>query len=873
MKFNTARQSSRWLGYSVTILLGLAFTSALVFITWDDALDDKKNEFALESATLSEKFSHNVLVSNDVINNLDAFIAVNSVLSKQQYLLFTNKIFLTYPFINAIIYTPYIRQSELNEFKQKITDISDLADTDITKFSKDKNFYLPVLYQATRNGETIFPVGHDLNTDDSYSDTLRSLFLSESSAPIPSVIKAENAINYGIFKALYYDKENKNTENLIRDNIKGILSVIVDPAKYFGETLIPHDISLLLYSISSSINGRDLLYKKTASVNNGTMNPLITELTENVLIQLPSYSIKLIIKKNIYWDSIEKSLTYIALFVGLGVTLLLVALVRAKDMQERELRDRNIMIERKVKEQTEELAWARDKAIQGSLMKSEFLASMSHEIRTPLNAIIGMSELLSETKLSNEQEKYISVFKRAGDTLLSLVNDILDLSKIEARQLSLEEINFNLVDVVEESVEIYSLKADEKNIELICRIDPMIGIHRIGDPGRLRQIILNLISNALKFTEHGEIIVNAGPADNLQDEDKVKISITDSGIGIPREKLELIFESFSQADSSTTRKYGGTGLGLTISKSLVELMKGKIWVESKEEEGSTFSFIVNIPVDNESTRGLLVNRLDLKGENILIVDEKATNRMVVKEVLSTQNANIVLAESGNEAIQKLGENNIKIVIIDSNLQDIDGFTLAETIKSQNDNAIVSMMINPSGLNEHMKRINAIGIDSYLVKPIKQKDLLDLVSNALSHTKPARQFSDTVDIQGDQSVLKKLLLVDDNSDNRLLIITYLKKLNYKVDEAENGQIAVELFQKNKYDVVLMDVQMPIMDGHKATSTIRDWEKKNNKKSVPIIALTAHATREEIDKCSAAGCTAHLSKPVKKSVLVDSLNKLA
>ena len=300
-------------------------------------------------------------------------------------------------------------------------------------------------------------------------------------------------------------------------------------------------------------------------------------------------------------------------------------------------------------------------------------------------------------------------------------------------------------------------------------------------------------------------------------------------------------------------------------------MKGKIWVESKEGEGSVFSFIVNLPVDNESTRGLLVNRLDLKGENILIVDEKATNRMVVREVLSAQNANIVLAENGNEAMQLLGENNIKIIIIDSNLQDIDGFELAETIKSQNDNAIVSMMINPSGLNEHMERINAIGIDSYLVKPIKQKDLLELVSNALSHTKPTKKSSDIVDLQSNQSEKNKLLLVDDNSDNRLLIIAYLKKLNYMIDEAENGQIAVELFQKNKYDIVLMDVQMPVMDGHKAARTIREWEKKNSKNTVPIIALTAHATKEEIEKCSAAGCTAHLSKPVKKSVLVDSLNK--
>jgi len=570
MELVAAEQTSRWLGYAVTVLLGLAFTAALLFITWDDALGDRENEFALEAASLNKKFSHNVLVSNDVINSLDAFISANPALSKQQYNLFTQKVFISHQFIDAIIYSPLIKKKDIGRFKQKLSEHSDGTD-DLISFSQyksDKDYYLPVLYQATRHGDNIFPLGHDISSESAFSEIMRSLFLSNFSAPVPAVIKTGTNINYGIFKALISDKQSGKHEAIWTDNIKGILSVIVDPAKYFGETLIPDDLSLKLYSISSGISGKQLLYKKAADRNNGSKNWLVTVLAEDILIQLPSYSIKLNIKKNIYWNDIEKSLTYIALLVGVGVTLLLVALVRAKDMQARELNERNILIERTVKEQTEELAWARDKAIQGSLMKSEFLASMSHEIRTPLNAIIGMSELLTETKLSSEQDKYISVFKRAGDTLLSLVNDILDLSKIEAHQLTLEEISFNLVDVVEESVEIYSLKADAKNIELISRIDPMTGNHRIGDPGRLRQIILNLISNALKFTEQGEITVNAGPVVNSKNEDEVQISITDSGIGISKEKLNLIFESFSQADSSTTRKYGGTGLGLTISKSL-----------------------------------------------------------------------------------------------------------------------------------------------------------------------------------------------------------------------------------------------------------------------------------------------------------------
>jgi len=875
MALVAAEQTSRWFSYSITIVLGLAFTSALLFITWDDALDDKKNEFALESALLNENFSHNVLVSNDVINNLDAFIIANPTFSKKQYDLFIQEIFISHPFIDAIIYSPLIEKNEIDNFKKKLIENSDGADVliNFNQYKSDKDYYLPVVYQATRHGDNILPLGHDIDSDNAFGEIMRSLFLSDFSAPIPSVIKRGTNVNYGIFKVLLNKKQSGKFKAIETDNIKGILSVIVDPAKYFGETLIPQNLSLALYSTSYSISGRQLLYKKIADTNNRSSKWLVTALAEDILIQLPSYSIKLNIKKNIYWNDIEKSLTYIALLVGIGVTLLLVALVRAKDIQARELHERNIMIERTVKEQTEELAWARDKAIQGSLMKSEFLASMSHEIRTPLNAIIGMSELLSETKLSNEQDKYISVFKRAGDTLLSLVNDILDLSKIEAHQLTLEEISFNLVDVVEESVEIYSLKADEKNIELISRIDPMTCIHRIGDPGRLKQIILNLISNALKFTEQGEIIVNAGPVENSENEDEVKFSITDSGIGIPKEKLNLIFESFSQADSSTTRKYGGTGLGLTISKSLIELMGGKIWVESIEGEGSVFSFIANMSVDNESTRGILINRLDLEGENILIVDGEATNRRIVKEVLSAQNANIILAENGSNALQEIKSRAFKLVIIDYNLQDMDGFQLAEIIKTKNERANVSIMINPSGLNEHMVRIKAIGIDSYLVKPIKQKELLNLVSNALSNKKIKKKEENVTDYYDAQGAQKRLLLVDDNPDNRLLVKAYLKKSMYKIDEAENGEIAVELYKQNNYDVVLMDVQMPVMDGHKATRIIRDWEKKNNKSSTPVIALTAHATKEEIVKCTAAGCNSHLSKPVKKITLLDALNKSA
>ena len=880
MTTETAAQIPRWISYAVTFISGFAFGVVLFLIVSNNALEAKKKEFTYELSTLKEMISRNVLVSNDVINNLTAYITANPELSGQQFDLFSQELLKFHPFIDAVIYYPLVRENEIDDFNRQLSKYTG-SDTDHLVSDSENNkenshYFLPVLYQVSRHGN-ILPPGHDINTDSVFQDVMRSVFMSDGSAPVSSAITTGDTIHYGLFKVLLNGGYSSVQEPVqMATTMKGIISIIADPQKIIGQSAVADDLALTLYNESSGISGRQLLYKKEANqaLSKGWV---IAPLTEESLIQLPSYSIKLSISKDIHWSDVEKGLIYTALIIGVGVTLLLIALVRAKDLQARELRERNILIERTVKEQTKELAWARDKAIKASLMKSDFLASMSHEIRTPLNAIIGMSELLSETQLTDEQEKYISVFRRAGDTLLSLVNDILDLSKIEAHQLKLEEIPFNLVDVVEESVEIYALKAATKKIELVGRIDPAVNNYRIGDPTRLRQIILNLISNALKFTERGEIIINAGNIENEDDPDQVLISVRDSGIGIPDQKLDTIFESFTQADSSITRKYGGTGLGLTISKSIVKLMQGKIWVESKENEGSTFSFIVKLPVNDTSIQLRSPKaRIKLDGVNILIVNDNATNRIIIDEILSAQGANVMVVENGNRALQELKlrqkkKNSFQLVVIDCYLPDMDGFQLAEAMKSDNLEINTAMLVSPADLNEHMARITAIGINSYLVKPVKQLELLNLVNNALSGKSVYLTADKKIEVEENVGIVKKLLLVDDNFDNRMLIKSYLKKTSYEIDEAENGEIAVNMFQQGNYDLVLMDVQMPVMDGHKATRTIRAWEAKEHKSATTVIALTAHATREEIDKCMSAGCSSHLAKPIKKSLLLSVLQK--
>ncbi|MCZ6525626.1 MAG: response regulator, partial [Gammaproteobacteria bacterium] len=581
----------------------------------------------------------------------------------------------------------------------------------------------------------------------------------------------------------------------------------------------------------------------------------------------------------IHWQEVEKIAVYIALLIGIGMTLLLAALVRAKDQQAKELRERNIVIERKVEEQTKQLALARDQAVDASKIKSEFLASMSHEIRTPLNAIIGMAELLSETPLTNEQTNYIGVFRKAGDTLLSLVNDILDLSKIEAGQLVLEHISFNLIENIEESVEIYALKAAEQGIELLTSIDDDISPVRTGDPARLRQIVLNLISNALKFTEHGEIVVRIHKAQETNDDNYLHFSVSDTGIGIPEKKLEAIFASFSQVDSSTTRKYGGTGLGLTISRKLTEKMDGKIWVESEEGKGSTFNFIIRLdvsemPISTQKVTG----SVDLQGKHILIVDDNATNLLILASQLSSRGAVVKQADSAHSALdilygQSATQNSFDVILTDCHMPGMGGFELIETMQAKGTDLNMIMMLSSADLNQHISRADELGIGGYLIKPVKREALISQLGRVLSETETVDRKQIAIEAEQDDIIPLKILLVEDNPDNRLLIRAYLKKLPYQLDEAENGQIAVEMFQQSNYDLVFMDVQMPVMDGHQATRIIRVWEAEHARKPTPIIALTANAIKEEIDKCMQAGCDTHLSKPVKKATILDTITNYA
>ncbi len=535
----------------------------------------------------------------------------------------------------------------------------------------------------------------------------------------------------------------------------------------------------------------------------------------------------------------------------------------------------------RLKRTERELIVAREAALAASRAKSEFLSSMSHEIRTPMNAILGMADLLADTPLAADQHRYVNTMISNSNALLDLINGILDLAKVESGKLYLEEDEFDLEDLVGRSMETLSVRANEKKLELTTRMLPDVPARLVGDALRLRQVLINLVGNAIKFTQRGEVALTIENAGNEGRGRLLRFSVRDTGIGIAPEKLDSIFQTFTQADSSITRKYGGSGLGLAIARRLVELMGGTIWAESELGKGSTFFFTVRLGVPEE-VDATATQSSGLSGLRVLVVDDNATNRLILTELLVAAGAETCETAGGREAIREAARalaaaRPYNLVLLDCRMPEMDGFEVAEHLrKGPGDYRPVIVMLTSDHLNPKLARLSEYGIDALVVKPVRRAELLRAISSAIgkAHTEEEGPLN-TAHNAAPKLASRELniLFAEDSPDNRLLVQAYLKDLPYYLDVAENGQIALDKFMQGKYDLVLMDVQMPVMDGHTAVRKIRRWESEHALTPTPIVALTASALSEDIRNSIKAGCSTHLSKPIKKARLLAAIDDFA